>query len=198
MTDPIPDDLVPATVPCRTVEGWYCELASILLQNPGISTFDIADIMKKSPKWVATIRASDAFTEYFKRQCDRAADDIQRKTRTLVELAMDRLIDRVASIGDAMPTNDLHEIVDRGAKRLGYGQTVAPAHLAVNVGVTVGRDDLEAARRRMHEKFGVTTESPAISLPSMPGTTRISNGNAETSRSVVPAASQTIDGEIVE
>lgn len=164
----------------------YQVLASILIDNPGLSTIETAKIMSKSPKWVATVRNSDTFQEYYKQRHNRTIDGIQKKTATMVELAMDRLIDRLDTIGDALTTDELNEIIDKGSKRLGFGVTAAPT-VTINNGIVVDRGDLERARQKMQEKFGVTPDAPALAAPLI-GQTSI--GQSEQQRQVSPPISR--------
>jgi hypothetical protein len=167
MLGPDPGDLVPLPSGGEDppspdlVQSWYLKLASAMLNHPGADLYELAKIMGKRPAWVATIKNSDMFQEYYKKRYNAVVDGIQKKTATMVELAVDRIIDRVETFGDVMGIDDLNEIADKGAKRLGFGPAAHPG-LAVTVGVAVGRGDLEEARQRMQARFGVTPEAALV------------------------------------
>src|SRR5688572_19411165 len=141
----------------------YFQLAKYYIENPEASLLEAARHFKKSQRWVATIKNSDAFQEYYQAQYKETVLGIKRKTETLVEIAIDRLIHRVESDDtvDLLKTADLQEIIDKGSKRLGYG-SAAPAGVSVTVGVAVGRDVLADARQKMQLAYGVTPEEPAV------------------------------------
>lgn len=151
-------------------ESFYLLLGTAMIEHPGANSFELAALLgadlkrKVSPRWVATIKNSDAFQEYFRKRHQVVIGGIQNKTAAVVELALDRIAERVELFGDVIPIDSLNDIADKGSKRLGFG-SAAPMNLAVNVGVAVGRGDLEDARKRMQETFGVTAEGPAVAVP---------------------------------
>lgn len=166
------------------VNEWYIQLSDLIIQEPDLTVFQLGSKLGKSGRWIAIIKNSDTFTDFHKKRYDEHVTGIRRKTETLVEMALDTLIDRVETIGVAMKTDELQEIVDKGSKRLGYGPAASSPNLAVTVNaIAVGRDDLESARQRMQEKFGVLPEPPA----------RVASGAA--APQVVPAI---LEGEFTE
>ena len=167
-SQPEPPDLVPAAGNNSDppgplmVQEIYFQLADFYLKNPEASLAEASKHFNKTQRWVATIKNSDAFQEYFQAKHKEIVTGIKRKTETLVEIAIDRLIHRVENdeLVDLLKTSDLQEIIDKGSKRLGYG-SAAPAGVSVTVGVAVGRDVLADARQKMQEAYGVTPEAPA-------------------------------------
>ncbi len=170
MLGPDPGDLVPVAASFEapdesTVQEWYLKLASCILAHPGASPQEMAALMNKSIRWISTIRNSDAFKEYFLARAHRADSVIKEKTAVATDLALSRIIERLETIGDVIPLSDLADLADKGAKRLGFGPAPVSPSVNLNVGVSVGRGDLENARKRMTEVYGVQVERPAVSVP---------------------------------
>ncbi len=175
-SEPHPGDLVHAPTNERLsaddVQLWFLKLSTALLEHPGASAFDLAAVLGKRPKWVATIKNSDAFAEYHYKRTKNVASQIALKTATMVELAADRMIEKLELVGDNISTDDLNEIIDKGSRRLGFdvsAQQKSGANVSIQLGVAVGRGDLELARQKMQEKFGVVADSPALSPPPKAG-----------------------------
>lgn len=146
------------------VQEYYFALATYMIEHPGASVFDIATGVGRKPSWVSVIKNSDMFQEYYKARYDEIVCGIKRKTETLVELAIDRMIDKVETMGDVLKVKELNDIVDQGSKRLGYGAAAPGVNVTIQT-VAVGRDDLAAARKRIQETFGVRVESPLAAAP---------------------------------
>jgi hypothetical protein len=166
LVGPDPGDLVPATdLPDPdTIQGWYSKLASAILLTPGGSLKELAIHCGQSQRWVATIKNSDSFKAYLRKREVNLENSIKEKSAVVAELALDELIHRIEDQGLVMPVTELSDIADKAAKRLGFGAS-APMGLAVSVGVSVERGDLEAARQKMQETFGVQVESSMVKAP---------------------------------
>jgi hypothetical protein len=166
MSAALPADIVPCdgsgNPPSdRAIAEYYTQLADLVIANPDATTIELGSWMGKSARWVAIIKSSDAFLDYLNKRSKFKIATIHDKTKTLVELALDHLTARVETLGQMMKTDELHEIVDRGSKRLGFDKSSHPAALSVSVGVTVAREDLASARDRMQQAFGVQIDAPA-------------------------------------
>lgn len=163
---PDPGDLIPAsTLPDRdTIQGWYSKLASAIMTTPGASLKDLSIACGQTQRWVATLKNSDSFKAYLRKREINLENSIKEKSAVVAELALDELIHRIEDQGLVMPVTELADIADKAAKRLGFGAS-APMGLAVSVGVSVERGDLEAARQKMQETFGVTVEAPSVKTP---------------------------------
>lgn len=117
----------------------------------------------------------------------------------VAELALDELIHRIEDQGLVMPVAELADIADKAAKRLGFGAS-APMGLAVSVGVSVERGDLEAARQKMQETFSISVEKPCVDLPLMGSTSLPRASEAEVNGSVsslAPSRQKVEDAEVV-
>src|SRR5688572_22867367 len=165
-----------------------------MLNNPGIPLNEIAKQMNQSQRWVSTIKNSDAFRAYLRKREINIENAIKEKSAVVAELALDQLAHRIEEQGLVMPVTELNDIADKAAKRLGFG-TQTPAGLAVSIGVSVERGDLEAARQKMAETFNVQVERPAVNAPLI-GSSSLPRASADSNGSVPTLAIQ--EAEVVE
>jgi hypothetical protein len=165
------------------VAAWHEQLALYMIANPTATNAETAKHFKVTPQYICILKNSDAFKAYYARrvdrQFDRVMDDIFGQTVAMTAQALEKLNHKIATIGDTMTPQELLQITDTGLKRLGYGATkfgAGPVTINNNTQnniAVVNRDDLDGARRKMAEVYGVSTSvdratpAPGV-VPSLP------------------------------
>lgn len=151
------------------VNHWHEQLALYMIANPTATNKETAAHFKVSASYICIIKNSDAFKTYYAkrvdRQFDNVVDDIFGQTVAMTSQALEHLNHKLETIGEAMTPAELLAISDTGLKRLGYGATkfgagpVTINNTQNNNIAVVNRDDLDGARRKMAEVYGVSTSS---------------------------------------
>lgn len=153
------------SVQVLNVNHWHKQLALYLIANPTARLPEVASHFEVTPSYISILRNSDAFKAYYDSLVDKQlmgpCGDVVSLTAGMTALALERINQKLDTIGDVMPVGDLVQIAETGLKRLGYGankNSPAPT-VAVNVGVVVPRSELADARRLMEEAHGAGSSS---------------------------------------
>ncbi|MGH7473059.1 MAG: hypothetical protein ACREJW_03885 [Candidatus Methylomirabilales bacterium] len=144
---------------------WYDAIIDWMLANPDKALVDCARDLGRHVEYVRIIVRSDLFqTKYQERRAELNARMnlaiIDRASRVGVR-AMDIMIERMEDTPERIPLDALVSMADKTLHHLGYGQPrAAPGIQAtqVNVNLSVGREVLEEARRKMREIEGAPLE----------------------------------------
>lgn len=138
----------------QKVNWWHERLAEWMLKNPTRNLKDAAGDFNCAVGTVYLIHNSDAFKEYWAKVSggvtSGVSDHIVEKARTVAELALDQLIDKL-QIPGSVSAADATDTANKMLHRLGFGATPAglPApSVTVNV-VQATPDALQAARAKV-------------------------------------------------
>ena len=159
----------------QKVGWWHERLADWMLANPQLTLGEAAKHFECSRTHLSIIKNSDAFRIYWATRSgdfsnalvEKATDTltgIQEKTAAVTEMALDAIAARLETCAEVTPMDQLSDISQMGHKALGYGAKATSQSPTVNVNISTGlvsAADLEKAREKALEKFGVTAEKPA-------------------------------------
>lgn len=159
----------------QKVGWWHERLADWMLANPELTLGDAAQHFQCSRSHLSIIKNSDAFRIYWATRSgdysnaltERSVDilvGIKEKTAAVTEMALDELARRLDTAGEVMSMDHLLDISKMGHKALGYTAQANQQSPTVNVNIATGlvsAADLERAREKALEKFGVRAEGPA-------------------------------------
>lgn len=159
----------------QKVGWWHERLADWMLANPQLTLGEAAKHFECSRTHLSIIKNSDAFRIYWATRSgdfsnalvEKATDTltgIQEKTAAVTEMALDAIAARLETCAEVTPMDQLIDISQMGHKALGYGAKANTPSPTVNVNISTGlvsAADLEKAREKALEKFGVNAEKPA-------------------------------------
>lgn len=147
------------------INWWHEQLADWMLANPEKTLGEAAKHFDISQAWLSVVKNSDSFKDYWAKRRSvieaGVAGSIVDKTCAMTELALDRMLEKMENMGDALSIKQLQSIADMGLKRMGYGaskNTPAPV-VNVNLG-SVDPAGLERARQLMQAHHGVLADPP--------------------------------------
>jgi hypothetical protein len=163
--------------------GWWHErLADWMLANPQLTLGDAAKHFGCTRAWLSVVKNSDCFRiywatrsgDYSEALVEKSTDmlmGIAEKTAGVTEMALDALAARLETTAEVMTTDHLIDITQMGHKALGYAAKANQQSPTVNVNISTGlvsAADLERAREKAMEKFGVKAETPAPAREARP------------------------------
>lgn len=155
------------------VNDFHQQLALYMIQNPAATLAQTATHFKYSAAYLSIVRNSDAFKAFYSKLFDRQFSQLEQincKLMASTEQALDRLNNKLETIGDQLSASELKDIADDGLKRLGFGAMKTSAGPSIHVHspgvVVVDRGDLESARQRMAEVHSVGSSVKQLQAPS--------------------------------
>lgn len=157
-----------SAIQIKKVNWWHERLADWMICNPSRTLKEAAKEFNCTIPWIYALKNSDAFKAYWIERSgdasDRIVSGVVEKTGALAELALDRMLERMNSPGEVLPTPLLLQTIDTSLKRLGYTSPARPPansaasspspSVTVNVAV-VSAEQLAAARERMKVLHGI-------------------------------------------
>lgn len=168
----------------QKVNWWHERLAEWMLKNPSRSLKEAASDFNCAVGTIYLIHNSDAFKEYWAKVSggitSGVSEHIVAKARTVAELALDQLIDRL-SVPGSVGVADATDTANKMLHRLGFGATPAglPApSVTVNV-IQATPDALQAARAKVQAltarpiKNLSASETLAVEGPPLAGTENV-------------------------
>lgn len=161
-------------VQIKRMNPFHKQLALYLIANPSAKLPVLAKHFKKTQTWISIVKNSDAFKVYYQSLVNRQLDNLDpilQNTQAMTELALDAMNQKLETIGTDLSVTELKEIADMGLKRLGFGAPTInkPSNTIINnshTTVVVDRGELESARKRMAEAYGVVSSPKQIAAPS--------------------------------
>lgn len=137
---------------------WYDAIIDWMLSNPDKPLSACATELNRHPEYIRILVRSDIFqTRYQERRAEtnsRMSIAIADRASRVGIKALDIMLERMEEHPERIPIDALVSMADKTLHHLGYGQprtSAANVATQVNVSLSVGKEVLEHARRRMRE-----------------------------------------------
>lgn len=138
---------------------WYSVIADQMLDNPGITTKEIALALNKGESTIAAIRSTDMFREYFARRKAMLQEShdfrLREKMVKVADEGLDLITEKLRTQKSQIPMALLNEVTTGVLDRLGFSTDKSPG-VQVNVQqndnrmqIAVDASALEEARQAL-------------------------------------------------
>jgi hypothetical protein len=184
---------------------WHDAIIDEMLVNPHFTKKDIAAKLNCTPVFIYMITNSDLFAARWEQRRAEYSEGLNNavlgKLTKVASKTLDRILDNIEDVGKQIPLNQLESLADKTLGRLGYGPKREPSppptqvHVSgasVQVVVPVTREELDAARRLIHDQEKALASQPRSGSALAAG---MEAGEARLAEGFEPRPSVEIDGE---
>ena len=109
----------------KKVSNWMAALSDFMIAAPEARAYEAAAYFGVTEAWLSTVKNSDAFIQFHRARreahFDRISEDVGDKLRSLAEISLDELTDRVESQRDSLSVQTLHDVGKMAISALGFG-----------------------------------------------------------------------------